>query len=66
MCLMSSPKTPKAPPPPPEKTDPEIQNEVSRSRKLQRLAIGRSATIFTSGLGDTSPVSTQRATLLGS
>jgi len=58
--LFSSPK-----PPPviaaPTVTDPNVQAAAA----AQRMAAGRSSTILTSGLGDTSTPSTAKKELLG-
>lgn len=66
MCL-SSPKVPAPPPPPPAdaESDEEIRARLDAERRRLRLAVGRSATILTGGLGDAQATVSTRKTLLG-
>lgn len=58
---------PQPPPPPPAQTDEgqAAANEAANNEQ-QKSKGGRASTILTSGLGDTSEVSTSKRVLLGS
>ncbi len=52
--LFSKPSSPKAAPPPPPPVDVEGGEAAERERKRRRAARGRSSTILSGSLGDTS------------
>lgn len=57
---------PEAPPPPPSPSNPEVQSAQSKASQDElKKAKSRSATIFTSGEGDTSQASVSKRVLLG-
>jgi len=54
------------PPPVPSITDPNVQAAAQAQRVAAANAAGRASTILTSGLGDTTEVTTAKKELLGS
>ena len=68
MCtnpFKSKAPTPPPPPPPPERSSAEVMAAEEEERKRARLAKGKSSTIMTGGLGDTSQAPSFSKKLLG-
>lgn len=63
--IFSKPSSPKAAPPPPPPVDAEAGEAAQREKRRRRAARGRTSTVLTGNLGDTSSARVGTSALTG-